>query len=131
MRAYQYRGMLSEALAEAQRIMTRSGASREELAAIHQGDAASGMRRIEQWMLNRTKKAAGRGYVTDYQLATRYAALGEKEQAFKWLEKAYTGRDPMMALLNTDPAYDRLRPEPRFGDLLRRVRVETHAAPPQ
>jgi len=121
MRAYQYKGMLAEALAEAQRVMSRSGASREELAAIHQGDAASGMRSVEQWMLNRAKKAAARGYVSAYQRATRHAALGEKELAFEWLKKAYTDRDPMMALLNTDPAYDRLRPEPRFGDLLRLI----------
>jgi TolB-like protein/DNA-binding winged helix-turn-helix (wHTH) protein/Tfp pilus assembly protein PilF len=121
MRAYQYKGMLAEALAEAQRIMTRSGASREELAAIYQGDAASRMRNVEQWMLNRMKKAAARGYVSAYQRATRHAALGETERAFEWLEKAYTDRDPMMALLNTDPAYDRLRSEPRFADLLRLI----------
>jgi hypothetical protein len=54
-------------------------------------------------------------------MATRHAALGEKGLAFEWLEKAYTDRDPMMALLNTDPAYDRLRAEPRFGDLLRLI----------
>jgi TolB-like protein/DNA-binding winged helix-turn-helix (wHTH) protein/Tfp pilus assembly protein PilF len=135
MRAYQYKGMLAEALAEAQRIMTRSGASREELAAIRQGDAASGMRSFEQWMLNRApnraKEAATRGYVSAYQRATRHAALGEKERAFEWLEKAYTDRDPMMALLNTDPAYDRLRSEPRFGDLLRRIRIGTQAVRPQ
>jgi tetratricopeptide (TPR) repeat protein len=121
MRAYQYKGMLAEALAEAQRIMTRSGASREEIAAIRQGDAASGMRNVERWMLNRMKKASARGYVSAYQRAARHAELGEKELAFEWLEKAYTDRDPMMALLNTDPAYDRLRPEPRFGDLLRLI----------
>jgi len=121
MRAYQYKGMLAEALAEAQRVMTRSGASREELAAIRQGDAASGMRSVERWMLNRAKKAAARGYMSAYQLATRHAALGEKKLALEWLEKAYTDRDPMMALLNTDPAYDGLRQEPRFGDLLRLI----------
>jgi tetratricopeptide (TPR) repeat protein len=131
MRAYQYAGRFAEAIAEAQRIMTRSGASQEELAALHRGDAASGMRIVEQWMLDRTKKAAGRGYVSDYHLAAQYAALGEKEQAFKWLEKAYTDRDPMTALLNTDPAYDRLRSEPRFGDFLRRIRVATQAVRPQ
>jgi len=131
MRAYQYKGMLAEAIAEAQRIMTRSGASRGELAAIQQADAASGMRSVEQWMLNRAKKAAARGYVSDYQLATRYAELGDKEQAFEWLEKAYTNRNPMMVLLNTDPAYDRLRSEPRFGDLLQRIRVAAQAVNPQ
>src|SRR5215475_7803638 len=120
-RAYQYKGMLAEALAEAQRVMTRAGASREELAAIHQGDAASGMRSVDQWMLNRAKKAAARGDVSAYQRATRHAALGENERAFEWLEKAYIDREPMMALLNTDPAYDHLRSDPRFGDLLRLI----------
>jgi hypothetical protein len=131
MRAYQYAGRFAEAIAEAQRIMTRSGASQEELVALHRGDAASGMRIVEQWMLNRTKKASGRAYVSDYHLAAQYAALGEKEQAFKWLEKAYSNRDPMTALLNTDPAYDRLRSEPRFGDFLRRIRAATQAVRPQ
>jgi Tfp pilus assembly protein PilF len=121
LRVYQYKGMRAEALAEAQRIMARSGASREELAALHQGDAASGLRRAELWMLNHAKKAARRSHASAYQRATQYATLGEKEQAFEWLEQAYTDRDPMMVLLNTDPAYDRLRSEPRFGDLLRRI----------
>jgi TolB-like protein/DNA-binding winged helix-turn-helix (wHTH) protein/Tfp pilus assembly protein PilF len=130
MRAYQYQGRHAEALAEAQRIMTRSGASREELAELRQGDAASGMRSVEQWILDRKKKAAGRGYVSAYQWATQYAALEEKERAFEWLEKAYTDREPMMALLNTDPAYDLLRSEPKFGDLLRRIRVVAQAVHP-
>lgn len=131
MRAYQYKGKFAEAIAEAQRIMTRSGASREELDSVRQGDAASGMRIVEQWMLNRMKKAAGHGYVSGYQLATRYAALEEKESAFEWLETAYADRDPMMALLNTDPEYDRLRAEPRFGDLLRRIRIAAQSDRPQ
>jgi tetratricopeptide (TPR) repeat protein len=130
MRAYHYKGMLAEALAEAQRVMARLGASREELAALSLGDAASRMRRVEQWMLNREIKAASRDYVSAYQLATRYAALGEKEQAIKWLEKAYADIDPMMVLLNTDPAYDQLRSEPRFGDLLQRIRVAAQAVHP-
>jgi tetratricopeptide (TPR) repeat protein len=131
MRAYQYQGRPDEALAEAQRIMTRSGASREELAALRHGDAASGMRNFEKWILDRKKKAARRGYVSAYQWAAQYAALGEKENAFEWMEKAYTDREPMMALLNTDPAYDSLRSEPRFGDLLRRIRVATQTVNPQ
>jgi TolB-like protein/DNA-binding winged helix-turn-helix (wHTH) protein/Tfp pilus assembly protein PilF len=131
MRAYQYNGKFAEAIAEAQRIMTRSGASKEELDALRKVDGAPGIRIVEQWMLGRMKKAAGRRYVGNYQLATRYAALDEKERALTLLEQAYADRDPMVALLNTDPAYDRLRPEPRFGDLLRRIRMATQADPPQ
>jgi TolB-like protein/DNA-binding winged helix-turn-helix (wHTH) protein/Tfp pilus assembly protein PilF len=128
MRAYQYKGRFVEAIAEAQRVMARSGAGREDLDAIRRVDAASGMRVVERWMLGRMKKAVGQAYVSNYQLAAQYAALGEKGQAFKSLENAYVDRDPMMALLNTDPAYDGLRSEPEFGDILRRVRGATRAA---
>jgi adenylate cyclase len=123
LRAYQYKGMLAEALVEGRRIMARAGASPGELAALNQDDAALGMRGVEQWLLNYRKKAAERRYVSAYDLATRYAALGEDEQALDWLEKAYANRDPMMVLLNTDPACDHLRSQPRFVDLLRRIQT--------
>ena len=128
LQAYQYKGMLAEALAEGRRIMTRAGAGQEELAALHQDDAALGMRSVEQWMLNHTKKVAERRYVSAYDWATRYATLGDNERALDWLEKAYTNRDPMMVVLNTDPACDHLRSEPRFVDLLRRIQTAAQDA---
>jgi TolB-like protein/DNA-binding winged helix-turn-helix (wHTH) protein/Tfp pilus assembly protein PilF len=128
LQAYQYKGMLAEALAEGRRIMARARASQGELAALDQGDAALGMRSFEQWMLNYMKKAAERRYVSAYDWATRYAALGEDERALEWLERAYTNRDPMMAVLNTDPACDHLRSQPRFVDLLRRIQTAAQTA---
>jgi TolB-like protein/DNA-binding winged helix-turn-helix (wHTH) protein/Tfp pilus assembly protein PilF len=121
LRAYQYKGMYAEALAEAERVMTRAGASQEVMAKLRQGDAAAGVKSVEQWMLDRLKKAAQSRDVSAYDLAVRYAAVGEKELAFEWMEKAYTERDAMLALLNTDPACDSLRSDPRFGNLLRRI----------
>ena len=123
LRAYQAKGMHAEALAEAQRLMTRAGASQEELAALHQGGAVAGMKSVEQWMLNNLNKASVRRYVSPYSWAERYAALGEKELALEWLEKAYAEREPMMAMLNTDPACDRLHSDARFKDLLRRIQL--------
>jgi tetratricopeptide (TPR) repeat protein len=49
------------------------------------------------------------------------AALGEREQALDWLEKAYNQHSSMMTWLKTDPRFDSLRQEPRFLDLMRRV----------
>ena len=86
------------------------------------------MKRVEQWMLERKKKLSGRRYVSAYDWASRYAALGEKERALEWLEKAYAERDPMMAVLNTDPECDGLRSDPRFADLLRRIQSLDRAA---
>ena len=61
------------------------------------------------------------GYVSSGELATLYAALDERDQAFALLERAYAKHDPQLRFLNADPAFDLLRDDPRFQDLLRRV----------
>jgi len=127
--AYQLKGMYEDALAEAERIMKRAGASQEEIAGLHRGDTAARMRSVEQWRLKGLeKRAAEGGYVSAYSRAAQYAALGEKERAFEWLEKAYAERDMMMALLSTDPVCASLRGDARFDDLLRRIQSSTSAA---
>lgn len=50
-----------------------------------------------------------------------YAGLGEKGQAFRWLERSYQDHDFEMAWLKVDPFIDPLRSDPRFADLVRRV----------
>jgi hypothetical protein len=50
-----------------------------------------------------------------------YAGLGESDQAFEWLERAYQARDPKLPFLKVHPRWDSLRADPRFDDLLRRM----------
>lgn len=54
-------------------------------------------------------------------IACIHAALGEKDQAFFWLERAMETRDPAIAMLNAFPYWDGLRSDARFQDLLRRA----------
>jgi hypothetical protein len=54
-------------------------------------------------------------------IAGGYAALGEKDRAFNWLEKAYAKRDFFLPTLAVNPWMDPLRADPRFQDLLRRI----------
>jgi len=61
------------------------------------------------------------GQPSPYAIAALYAALGEKERAFEWLEKVYEQRSYHVVFLNADPALDGLREDPRFTDLLRRI----------
>ncbi|HET7038403.1 MAG TPA: protein kinase [Gemmatimonadales bacterium] len=57
-------------------------------------------------------------------LAEVYAALGETDRGFEWLERAYaSGVDDQLTYLKVLPALDPLRDDPRFGDLLRRMRL--------
>jgi len=63
-------------------------------------------------------------YVPPKGTVTIYASLGEKDKAFEWLEKAYQDRSLAIGQnLRTYPAFDSLRSDPRFDDLLRRVNL--------
>jgi len=61
------------------------------------------------------------GIVPAASLATLYGALGESNEAFAWLEKAYQERDPQLTYLKAGRRFEPLRKDPRFGQLLRRV----------
>ena len=64
--------------------------TRQEVAGLAEA-AASGAEDYWRWKLDYWKERAKREYVQSWQFAKIYAALGEKDQAFEWLEKAYEG----------------------------------------
>src|SRR5882762_7492026 len=50
-----------------------------------------------------------------------YVGIGDKDEAFAWLEKAYSQHSNVLTSLKVDPIFDPLRSDPHFQDLLRRV----------
>jgi tetratricopeptide (TPR) repeat protein len=56
-----------------------------------------------------------------YEIALVYAGLGQKTEAFDWLEQAYRSHDVGLVYLKVDPCLDPLRSDPRFEGLIRRV----------
>jgi tetratricopeptide (TPR) repeat protein len=60
-------------------------------------------------------------YFPPLQFGIIYAALGEKDQAFAWLDKAYEERNANLVALSSAPWFDPLRSDPRFDELVRRV----------
>ena len=50
-----------------------------------------------------------------------HVSLNNRNEAFLWLEKAYEDRSNSMIYLAIEPSFDKLRPDPRFQDLLQRV----------
>ncbi len=61
-------------------------------------------------------------YIAPYNVAVIYAGLGEKDQAFTWLNRAYDDRSyTLVEYLTTDARLDSLRSDPRFDELRRRT----------
>jgi serine/threonine protein kinase len=58
-----------------------------------------------------------------YQIAEAFAWRGEKDRAFEWLERAYKQRDGGLSLIKTDPPLSSLHTDPRFGALLREIKL--------
>ena len=61
-------------------------------------------------------------YIAPYNVAVIYAGLGEKDEAFTWLNRAYDDRSyTLVEYLTTDARLDSLRSDPRFDELRRRI----------
>ena len=120
-RAYQQKKMYSEAIDEFNKtdaalpgwIVTIAGMGHAYGEWGHQAEAKQ--------VLVRLNEMAREKYVTPYGVALVYAGLGDKDQAFAWLNKAVAGRSHWLVWLNRDPRWDRIRSDPRFDDLRKRV----------
>ncbi|MGH9971410.1 MAG: winged helix-turn-helix domain-containing protein [Pyrinomonadaceae bacterium] len=118
--AYEQKGMYREAIADFQKGVKLSG-SPLMLALLGHAYAVSGQKAEAQRVLSDLRDLQGQRYVSSYTVAAIYAGLGEKDQAFKWLEKAYEERDIWLMNLKVDPVFIKLRSDRRFPDLLVRT----------
>lgn len=62
-----------------------------------------------------------------FEVAADYALLGEKDNAFEWLERAFREREGVLMYLNVDVRLEALRSDRRFGDLARRIGLPSDA----
>jgi len=91
---------------------------------LSQGDRGTTVRmttETEQARAILKQLEGGKEYVSPEALADLYVALGEREQAFASLERAYAAHDAQLQFLRVDPNLDTLRADPRFTELMRRV----------
>jgi len=72
-------------------------------------------------MISELQKHVQKTGIGRYEIALVYAGLGEKDEAFAWLEKSFAARDKGLTYLKIDPPLDPLRSDSRFQDLVRRV----------
>jgi tetratricopeptide (TPR) repeat protein len=94
------------------------------LAGLAYAYAMAGDHARAQELLNKLYIGQESGLIVPYRVAAVYLALGDNDKAIEWLGKSYTEHDNWMAQLNVDPVMDPLRSDPRFGDLLRKMRFK-------
>ncbi len=82
---------------------------------------AGQQQRARQLMAKLQAGSRGKEFQLPPMMAAIFAALGDKDQAIAWLERAYSEHSNVLTSLKVDPAFDPLRSDPRFQDLLRRV----------
>ena len=116
--------MYEEAIAEFQKGSDLSGGSTYARARLGHAYAVAGKAGEAQKVLAQLKDLSKQKYVSAYDIALIYVGLGEKDQAFAWLERAYEERCPTLEFLKVEPSLDPLRSDPRFADLLRRMNLQ-------
>jgi tetratricopeptide (TPR) repeat protein len=83
--------------------------------------ALAGQTRAAHKVLDDLQRSRKHHYISAGNIAAGYVALGEKDLAFEWLEKAFENQDIYLIWLKVNPVFDPLRSDPRFAKLLERV----------
>jgi TolB-like protein/DNA-binding winged helix-turn-helix (wHTH) protein len=123
--AYEQKGMYSEAIAEFKKsiLITGSSESKASKAGLGHVYGVTGKKSDARTMLDELTRLSTREYVPATSIALVYAGLGEKDQAFAWLDKGYEQRAFQLQWIQLEPRWDNLRSDPRFQDLVRRMRL--------
>jgi TolB-like protein/Flp pilus assembly protein TadD len=79
-------------------------------------------------LLQQLESASAERHVGTYELARAYAALDDRDAAFYWLDVAIAEHAPAATMVGVQPAFDPLRGDPRFTDVLRRVGLAAYLA---
>ena len=117
---YGLSGRIAEAIAASEKAAAISRAP-GALGFLGKHYALAGRKEEANKILNELRELNKRRYVSPPAFANVYIGLGDKDQAFYWLEKAFQERSNFMAFLKVFPGGDSLRDDPRFDDLLRRM----------
>jgi serine/threonine protein kinase/tetratricopeptide (TPR) repeat protein len=125
--AYGAKRMYPQAIAEYGKIAEPERAVTEETQTVVSGlswvYAVSGRRADALKLAKELKDLSSHAYVDPYNVAVIYAGLGDKDEAFRWLEKGYEQRSSGMPYLPSDVFWSEMRSDPRYANILRRMEL--------
>jgi tetratricopeptide (TPR) repeat protein len=118
--AYEQKGMYTEAISEFKRAVELSG-SPLIVALLGHAYAVSDEHDEARRVLAELQQMSSQRYVSPYTIAAIHTGLGDRDEAFRWLEKAHDERDIWLMNLNVDPVFKDMRSDRRYTALLRRI----------
>ncbi len=119
--AYREKGMYDEAIALFKKAQEMTGRPQPRLAITY---ALIGRQSEARQILEELKKIAATKYLPKEEIAAVYVALGEKEEAFKWLDRACDDHGGALQAIGLRPVFRTLDSDPRFADILRRIGLD-------
>jgi TolB-like protein/DNA-binding winged helix-turn-helix (wHTH) protein/Tfp pilus assembly protein PilF len=120
--AHLHGGKSEDAIQDFQKALQLSGSEDTDLMLdLGFAYATAGNREEAGRILDKLKNLRKRGIVPSGSIGILYGALGDLNEAFGWLEKAYEERDPQLTYLKAGRRFEPLRQDPRFRELMRRV----------
>jgi serine/threonine protein kinase/Tfp pilus assembly protein PilF len=121
-RAYLYKGMFEEAIRVHLKLDQLSDGHPTARAELAHTLALAGKKSAALAILKELIQLSKRRYVSPYDIARIYVGVDEKNQALAWLDKAYKEQNRSLIDLKVDPDLDPVRSEPRFQELMRRMK---------
>jgi tetratricopeptide (TPR) repeat protein len=119
--AYAQKGKYEQAIDEFQRAVAASSGSALMRAELAHTLAVAGKKDEAEKILGELKQLSAERYFSPYHIAMIYAGLGNNDEAFNWLDKAFEQRADYLVFLKVDPRFELLHSDPRFASLLERV----------
>jgi adenylate cyclase len=119
--AYEQKQVLDAATEEFKKAISLSGGSPLMKAALGRAYAKSQKKHEANEMLNELNELSKQHYVSAYEVATIYVALGNNEQAFQLLEEAYAEHSFHLVYLNVSPQFKPVSSDRRFQNLVQRI----------
>jgi TolB-like protein/DNA-binding winged helix-turn-helix (wHTH) protein/Tfp pilus assembly protein PilF len=132
---YEQKGMTGEAVGQFKKAVDSAGKDSPMyaflLAGLGHAYALAGNRSDTEQVLQTLLARAKQSYASPFDIALIYTALGDKEGAFAWLDKAVADHSTWLVYSKWEPRLDPLRSDPRFQNLLRRIGLPQQTAPPK
>jgi len=122
---YDAKGMHDEAIEHCRKAIDLIGRTSGVLSSLGHAYAASGRRDEAIRIINELSERSKNEYISPYDVAIIYVGLSDAERAFEQLEKAYDDRAGWMMNLNVDPIFDPIRSDPRFTELVHRMKLSS------